>query len=88
MVLVGYSWLDVVQGMAWTSLGVLLVVIIYRRILRSLNKGSIDKDDYCELYSLEIEPASGELPFYFTSAKEKPVTLLLLDADMNPVRRH
>ena len=83
MILVGYTWLDVAEGMSFTSLGILLMVMIYKRILKSLSKGAIDKDEYCELYSLEIEPASGELPFYFTSAKEKKVSVSLLDSDMN-----
>lgn len=86
MILVGYSWIAVIKGVSWSSLVVLIVVTIYRWLLRSLSKGSIDKADYCDLYSLEIEPASGELPFYFTSEKEKEVTLSLLDNEMNVIQ--
>ena len=75
---------DIILG--WTSLIALVVVTIYKQLLRSLSKGSIDKADYCELYSLEIEPASGELPFYFTSEKAKEVALLLLDHKMDLIQ--
>jgi len=86
MILAGYSWVAITKGIGWTSLVVLIVVTIYKQLLRSLSKGSIDKADYCRLYSLEIEPASGELPFYFTSEKEKEVALLLLDHEMNLIQ--
>ena len=71
-------WMDIFDS--------LVVVTIYKQLLRSLSKGSIDKADYCELYSLEIEPASGELPFYFTSEKAKEVALLLLDHKMDLIQ--
>ena len=83
MVLLGYSWGGLLMGMMWVSLGVLLIVILYRRLLRSFSKDAITKEDYCELYSLEIEPASGELPFYFTSNSKRLVSLSLLDGNMS-----
>jgi hypothetical protein len=86
MILLGYSWIAIAKGIGWTSLIALVVVTIYKQLLRSLSKGSIDKADYCELYSLEIEPASGELPFYFTSEKAKEVALLLLDHKMDLIQ--
>ena len=74
------------MGMMWVSLGVLVAVILYKRLLRTFSKGTISKEGYCELFSLEIDPASGELPFYFTSNKERSITLSLLDKDMNLIQ--
>lgn len=51
-----------------------------------MSRGSVNKDDFCELYNLEIEPASGELPFYFTSPIIKEYSLLILDADMQQIK--
>ena len=51
-----------------------------------MSKGAINKDDFCELYNLEIDPASGELPFYFTSPVSKEFSLLILDTEMNQVK--
>lgn len=65
------------------TLGILVIAIAYRQLLRYLGKGTPPKEDYCVLYSLEKNPAEGELEFYFTSEEPKTVTLNILDADMN-----
>src|SRR3989338_8350903 len=82
MVLVGFSFVDVVFGVLYSSMGLLVVVIGYRYLLRRLSKGRIEKKDYCELYNLEMDPVHGELPFYFTSELKRPVRLSLLDEKM------
>ena len=35
---------------------------------------------------MDYEPASGELTFYYTSAKKKEVRLLILDSEMNDLK--
>ncbi len=65
------------------TLGVLVLAIGYRELLKYLGKGTPSKKDYCVLYGLEKNPASGELEFYFTSEEKKPVSINILDADMN-----
>ena len=86
MILVGYTWLDVAEGILWVSLILLLLILGYKRLIRSLRKDNFDPADYCELYNLESEPASGELPFYFTASKVKQIRLVILDANMNEVK--
>ena len=83
MVLVGFSWVDVIMGMLWVSIVVLVLVIAYKKLLVRLSKGDFKKEDYCALENLEMDPVTGELPFYFTSEKEKSVTLFLQDENMN-----
>ena len=85
MVLIGYAWSDIIVGILWVSLAVLILVIAYKLLLRFLNRGAVNRADFCELYSLEIEPASGILPFYFTSDKVKNYRLLILDNDMKEI---
>jgi len=85
MVLIGYSWSDIIMGILWVSLSILILVIAYKLLLRFMNRDAVNQADFCELYSLEIEPASGELPFYFTSDKVKHYRLLILDSDMNEI---
>ncbi|PHR36650.1 MAG: hypothetical protein COA38_01090 [Fluviicola sp.] len=65
------------------TLGMLVVAILYKKLLRHLGKGTPPKENYCVLYELETNPAVGELEFYFTSHLEKTVTLNVLDQDMN-----
>lgn len=85
MILIGYSWSDIIIGILWVSLTILLLIICYKLLLRFMNRGAVNQADFCELYSLEIEPASGVLPFYFTSDKVKHYRLLILDGDMNEI---
>lgn len=83
MLLVGYSWYDVLIGVLYVSIILLVVVIAYKKLLNYLGREAVKHEDYCQLYSLEISPASGELPFYFTSSVERSYQLLILDKDMN-----
>ncbi len=49
------------------SLFIIVAIILYRLLLRKLSKGKIDMDSFCTLYSLEKNPVSGEVEFYFVS---------------------
>lgn len=73
----------IVIGVLLVSLTVLILVIAYRKLLAYLGKGQPSPENYCVLYSLEENPASGELEFYFTSPEKKMVRLELLDAQMS-----
>jgi hypothetical protein len=83
MLLVGFSWYDVLIGVLYVSIVLIVLILGYRKLLRYLQREAINPEDYCQLYSLELSPASGELPFYFTSTKEKAYQLLILDHEMN-----
>ena len=47
------------------SLLILLAIIAYRALLRRFQRGQVKHKDYCELYTLDQEPAQGDLAFYF-----------------------
>lgn len=49
----------------FVSFLILLAVIGYRALLRRFQRGHMKHKDYCELYTLDQEPAEGELAFYF-----------------------
>ena len=49
----------------FVSFLILLAVIGYRALLRRFQRGHMKHKDYCELYTLDHEPAMGELAFYF-----------------------
>lgn len=86
MLLKGFTYIQVIFGVLWTSLAILVLVIIYRRLLRYLSRGAVSKREYCELYPLEMNPAHGMIPFYFTSERERPVKMELLNGDMEFIR--
>lgn len=83
MLLIGYSWVDVLMWMLYISLILVIVVISYKMLLARMARGHVKKEDYCELENLDQEPASGELVFYFTSSMVRKVQLILLDNEMN-----
>jgi hypothetical protein len=85
MLLVGYSLFDVVIGVLYVSLIGTVLFLLYKRFLRRLSRGSIDQEDFCVLYALEEDPASGEIEFYFTTEEERDIKLSILDANMDEI---
>lgn len=83
MVLVGFSFGDVLIGMLWVSLVILVVYIFYKWLLNRMSKDAIQHQDYCVLSIIEKNPASGEIVFYFTSNEIKTVRIVILDSQMN-----
>ncbi|MBM3186827.1 MAG: hypothetical protein FJZ67_11065 [Bacteroidetes bacterium] len=49
------------------TLFIVIGIILYRLLLRRLSKGKVDMESFCTLYSLEKNPVSGEVEFYFVS---------------------
>ncbi|MDX2361129.1 MAG: hypothetical protein QNK23_10000 [Crocinitomicaceae bacterium] len=86
MILVGYNWVDVAEGVLWVSLILLALVIGYKQLMKKLSRSDFEPEDFCELYNLEEDPVSDELPFYFTASKVKEYTLSILDSNMDLVR--
>ena len=46
---------------------IVFAIVLYRLLLKKLSKGKVDLDSFCTLYSLEKNPVSGEIEFYFVS---------------------
>ncbi len=57
--------MEAIVKFLFVSFLILLAVIAYKRLLKRFQKGHIVHKDYCELYNLDQDPASGELAFYF-----------------------
>ena len=69
----------ILLGVLFVTLSLLVLIIAYRKLLAYLGKGQPVSEDYCTLYSLEEDPAKGEIEIYFTSEVKKKVVLELLD---------
>lgn len=65
--------MEAIVKFLFVSFLILLAVIAYRRLLKRFQKGQIVHNDYCELYNLDQDPASGELAFYFVCPELKQV---------------
>jgi hypothetical protein len=49
------------------TFGILMIIVIYRLVLRRLSKGRVIHSDFCTLYSLEKNPVAETIEFYFTT---------------------
>ncbi|MEN9968570.1 MAG: hypothetical protein RIR94_748 [Bacteroidota bacterium] len=62
--------MEAVIQFLFVSLLILLAIIGYRAMLRKFQRGQVVHKAYCELYTLDQEPAQGELAFYFVCPQE------------------
>lgn len=83
MILSGTNFGKIGVGILCVSLALLVIIIAYRKLLAYLGKGRIPNEKYCVLFSLETNPAKGELEFYFTSEEEKFVNFEILNTDFS-----
>lgn len=70
----------------FTLMGVLVLFIAYRELLRRFGKGSVVKEDYAVLFGLEKPKITGEVEFYFTMNQPKHIVFMILDQQMNPLQ--
>ncbi len=69
--------MDLLIDFLGVTLGILVLIILYRLFIRFLSRKTIRSADYCELYEVEFPIAKGEIPFYFTTTKPREVELFL-----------
>lgn len=85
MILVGFSWFEVILGTLYVSLGLLALVITYRLILKGMARGSVSTIKNCQLYNIEENPCTGEVVFYFEASEKMDFKFLIQDEDMKDV---
>jgi hypothetical protein len=83
MILSGLNFGKIGVGILLISLALIIFIIAYKKLLAYLSKGEIPDEKYCVLNSLEVNPASGEIEFYFTNEEEKFVYLEILNPDFS-----
>lgn len=82
MVLFTFSITKLILVTLSFSLGLLLLIIAYKKLLAYLGKANIISEDYCVLYGIEEQPSKGEIEFYFTTNQNRSYKLVLLNSDM------
>lgn len=63
------------------SLVILIIIILYRLLLRYLNRKQIRQENYCKLHDLEYFRAKGEIPFYFSLETVMEVEFFIKNSD-------
>jgi hypothetical protein len=84
--LVGLSWVDVLLGVLYVSLAVLVIGISYKKLLNYLGKGRVVKEDYLTLYSVDFDRDKQEYTFYFTANSPKEYRLMILDEELMEIQ--
>lgn len=82
MLLIGYSVERVLLGVLFVSLALLVLIIAYRKLLAYFGKGTPSPKDYCILYSIEKDPARGEIEIYFTTTRQKHVSIEIFNFEL------
>lgn len=59
------------------TLGILVLIILYRFLLKFLSRKVLKTQNYCTLYDVEHSIAKGEVVFYFTTSINREVHLFL-----------
>lgn len=65
--------MEAIVKFLFVSFLILLAVIGYRALLRRFQRGQVKHRDFCELYTLDQDPAAGELAFYFVCPDQTTV---------------
>lgn len=73
--------MEKISAILLVTLFFLIGIILYRLLLRKLSKGRILKENYCTLYSLDNNPASGEVSFYFISPLKMQIEFSIWEED-------
>lgn len=66
-------WVDFMR----ITIVILILIILYRQLLRYLSRKHLKTKPFCTLYQVEDQPASGEIPFYFTTNIPRKVAIYL-----------
>ena len=76
---------DAITLFLLVSLVIIILVILYKVLLRYLSKDRIKNEDFCTLYSLEDNTPSGLTEFYFVVQSDTPVFIKfqILDSKWN-----
>ncbi|HLV43290.1 MAG TPA: T9SS type A sorting domain-containing protein [Brumimicrobium sp.] len=60
--------IDIQQNLVtfgWLSLGILIILIAYRLLVKRMKHGQIEKELYLILHPIEKDPAIGTVPIFF-----------------------
>lgn len=69
----------------FTTLGFLVIIILYKVLLRKFSKGRVIHSQYCTLYSVDENPSKEVIEFYFECPSDLEVTFFIRDSQENEV---
>ena len=67
----------ILKDILFFSFIILFIIVLYRLLIKRLSQGRYVQEHFCVLYPLDINPSSGEIPFYFTTELVKTIRLTI-----------
>lgn len=86
MVFLAINLSRMIANFAWGTLIFIVLIILYRLLIRRMKKGRISTEGFLVLHSLEEDPASGEVKFYMELSNDMIVKLTVYD-EANTMQR-
>src|SRR5690554_5279060 len=77
--------IDIQQSIAtagWISLGILIIFITYKLVVRRLKRGRIEKELYLILHPIEKNPATGIVPIFIEMYTPMEVEISIFSTDL------
>jgi hypothetical protein len=68
-----------VLNLTWISLVILVIIIVYRLVLRRMKRSMIDNTQFLVMHSVEKSPAYGAIQFYFQAEQAGHAVFRLYD---------
>lgn len=65
------------------SIGVLIVIILYKKLISKMGEGEIQLAKYAKLYPIERQPAHGKVELFYELEEDKEVEIVLLNMNMD-----
>ena len=67
----------ILKDILFYSFIILFIIVLYRLLIKRLSQGRYVQEHFCILYPLDINPSSGEIPFYFATELVKSIRLTI-----------
>ena len=67
----------ILKDILFYSFIIIFIIVLYRLLIKRLSQGRYVQEHFCVLYPLDINPSSGEIPFYFTTELVKTIRLTI-----------
>lgn len=72
-------------NVVYVVLMIVLAIVLYKALLKRMNKGNIISGSFCELQAVSPKPAFGEIDFCFTCKENKHIDFELVSLNFEPV---
>jgi hypothetical protein len=64
---------------------VILLIVLYKALLKRMNRGNVSSDNYCELTSVEIRPSYGIIDFCFSCKEKRMIDFEIVTLNFEPI---